>query len=290
MYLSNIEVLGYRVFGGNLKDITSFNKLIINTLNGHSYNVAKKDNLFRQALMDSDILLPDGEAVVLGSMMLNGEKIKKIAGYDIYLHLLTELNAKRGSCFFLGAQPKTLELIDRRLHKDFYNVLVGAYSPPFAHEFSEKESEIMCKVVNLFKPDILFVGMTAPKQEKWVHQYKNKINANIICSIGAVFDFYARTKERPPEWMIKCKLEWFGRFLSEPRRMFYRYFISTPAIFMDVFFEKMHHIQKRQKTKINYSEIGTEADLDHNHQYKIAEKSLSKSKQRKKKEKQSIEE
>ncbi len=238
MHFSNTEVLGYRVFEGKLSHLTHLNKMIINTLNGHSYSVAKRDKLFREALMESDILLPDGEAVVLGAKLLYGQKIKKIAGYDMYIHLLKELNEKGGSCFFLGAQPQTLEIIDRRLHKDFYNVLVGYYSPPFVHEFSHSESEVMCKVVNMFQPDVLFVGMTAPKQEKWVHQYKNEINVPVICSIGAVFDFYAGTKKRPAEWMIKLKLEWFGRFLKEPRRMFHRYFVSTPEIFIDMFQKK----------------------------------------------------
>ncbi|MCW3786644.1 WecB/TagA/CpsF family glycosyltransferase [Plebeiibacterium sediminum] len=240
MYYSNTEVLGYHVFGGDLNHFTHFNKMIINTLNGHSYSVAKRDKLFQEALRDSDILLPDGEAVVLGAKLLYGHKIKKIAGFDMYIHLLKELNDKNGSCFFLGAQPQTLELIDRRLHKDFYNVLAGSYSPPFVHEFSQKESEIMCKVVNTFKPDVLFVGMTAPKQEKWVHQFKDQLNVPIICCIGAVFDFYAGTKNRPANWMIKYKLEWFGRFIKEPRRMFHRYFISTPVIFIDMFHKMIY--------------------------------------------------
>ncbi len=235
MKITDPEVLGYRVFGGDLNHFTHFNKMIINTLNGHSYSVAKRDKMFQQALKDSDILLPDGEAVVLGVKLLHGHSIKKIAGFDMYIHLLKELNDKNGTCFFLGAQPETLELIDRRLHKDFYNVLAGYYSPPFVHEFSQKESEVMCRVVNMFKPDVLFVGMTAPKQEKWVHQFKNQLDVPVICSIGAVFDFYAGTKNRPANWMIKYKLEWFGRFLKEPRRMFHRYFISTPVIFIDMF-------------------------------------------------------
>ncbi|WP_066627106.1 WecB/TagA/CpsF family glycosyltransferase [Labilibacter marinus] len=282
MYLSNTDLLGYRVYGGKLDDLTCFNKVVINTLNGHSYTVAKKDKQFREALKKSDILLPDGEAVVFGAKTLLGSKIQKIAGYDMFTHLLKELNVKHGSCFFLGAQPETLELIDRRLHTDYYNVLVGAYSPPFVHEFSKEESEVMCKVVNMFQPDVLFVGMTAPKQEKWVHQYKDEINVPIICSIGAVFDFYAGTKNRPSEWMINNKLEWFGRFVQEPRRMFHRYFVSTPVIFIDIF-KKKYGIRKRlkrklfpSKYKIHQPELGTSADLDLNAHYNLMEGSSKK--------------
>ena len=92
----------------------------------------------------------------------------------------------------------------------------------------------MCDEVSLFNPDVLFVGMTAPKQEKWVHLYKNKLNANIICSVGAVFDFYAGNVKRSSGIWINLGLEWLPRLIKEPRRLFYRNFVSTPKFILYV--------------------------------------------------------
>jgi N-acetylglucosaminyldiphosphoundecaprenol N-acetyl-beta-D-mannosaminyltransferase len=239
MYTSKAEVLGYQVFGSELSKIKIGNQLVINTLNGHSYNVAKADPEFQYALRQSDILLPDGVSVVFGARVLSGQKIQKIAGYDIFTHLLVSLNQENGSCFFLGASMNTLNLIGERLHKDYPNVKFSSFSPPYRAQFSEQENKMMCEQVNESQPDVLFVGMTAPKQEKWVQDNKERLNAGVICSIGAVFDFYAGTTQRPANWVIKLKLEWLGRLLKEPKRMWRRYLLSTPVFFLDVFKEKM---------------------------------------------------
>src|SRR5690606_14496530 len=117
---------------------------IINTINPHSYCVAKKDAAFKKALQQSDLLLPDGIGIVWAAKFLNGKKIPKIAGYDIFMYLMQELNKTGGSCFFLGASESTLELIKNRAAKDFPNVKVGTYSPPYKALFSIEESQLMC--------------------------------------------------------------------------------------------------------------------------------------------------
>jgi N-acetylglucosaminyldiphosphoundecaprenol N-acetyl-beta-D-mannosaminyltransferase len=238
MYSSKAEVLGYQVYGSELSKIEIGQSLVINTLNGHSYNVAKADPEFQEALRASDILLPDGVSVIFGAKLLSGQKIQKIAGYDIFTHLLQKLNAEQGSCFFLGASIQTLNLIETRLEKEYPRVRFGAFSPPYRAQFSEQENKMMCEQMNDFEPDVLFIGMTAPKQEKWVHEHKSQLNAKVICSIGAVFDFYAGTTQRPANWVIKLKLEWLGRLLKEPKRMWRRYLLSTPVFFIDVFKKK----------------------------------------------------
>jgi N-acetylglucosaminyldiphosphoundecaprenol N-acetyl-beta-D-mannosaminyltransferase len=136
--------------------------------------------------------------------------------------------------FFLGASENTLQKIKFKSSQEYPNITFDYYSPPYKLEFSEKDSKIMCDKVNIFNPDVLFVGMTAPKQEKWVHLYKNKLNANIVCSIGAVFDFYAGNVKRSSDIWISLGLEWLPRLIKEPRRLFYRNFVSTPQFILDV--------------------------------------------------------
>jgi len=216
-------------------------KTIINTINPHSYCVSKRDNEFEKALLASDILLPDGVGIVMAAKLLKKENIQKIAGYDIFIYLMKHLNNTAGSCFFLGASEQTLSLIKNRVKVDFPHVTVKSYSPPYKTSFSEEDSMEMCKQVNTSNSDVLFVGMTAPKQEKWVHQNKEKLEVNTICSIGAVFDFYAGNVKRPSQFWITLGLEWLPRFLKEPRRLAERNLISTPKFLLEILWLKVFH-------------------------------------------------
>ena len=217
---------------------------IINTINPHSYLIAQSDKYFLESLKASDILLPDGIGVVWAKQLLHKTKIKKIAGYDLFLHLMNDLNNKKGSCFFLGASDSTLKSIEKRASKEFSNVTIHSYSPPYKKEFTNEDNVKIFTLVNKVEPDILFVGMTAPKQEKWVYNNNIDINAKLICSIGAVFDFYAGTVSRPSKFWIKAGLEWLPRFLHEPIRLAERNLISTPKFILLVLYMK---ISKKNK-------------------------------------------
>jgi len=232
---NKIDILGYSVFSGNPADIHFHTKkqTLINTINPHSYVIAKEDHVFQKALKSSDILLPDGIGIVLATKWIKGAHIKKIAGADIHRILLSQANENRFKVFYLGASNKTLNLIKLRLKKEYPNIQMSFYSPPYKDRFSEIDSKKMIDAVNAFNPDVLFVGMTAPKQEKWVFENKNKINASIIGSIGAVFDFYAGTVKRPSSFWINKGLEWFPRLLNEPKRLWKRNFVSTPVFLFD---------------------------------------------------------
>ena len=109
-------------------------------------------------------------------------------------------------------------------------------SNPFKSIFTQSDNDKMIDAINSFEPDVLFVGMTAPKQEEWAIKFKESLDAKIICSIGAVFDFYAGTKKRPDKIWIDMGLEWFGRFVDEPKRMWKRYLYYGP-IFIWVLFK-----------------------------------------------------
>ncbi len=100
-------------------------------------------------------------------------------------------------------------------------------SPPFG-SWSDEQNRRMVQLINDAKPDVLWVGMTAPKQEKWVEENRHNLTAPVIGSIGAVFDFYAGTYARAPQWVCHIGLEWAYRFLLEPRRMWQRNCVSAP--------------------------------------------------------------
>lgn len=218
-----VSCLGYSLYADNLESFPLDQKIEIDTINQYSYCIAEKDQEFKNALNNSDILLPDGVGITWASNFLNGKRVEKIAGADIHQFLLQKMNEISGSCFYLGASQKTLFLIEKKLKIEYPNINFNSYSPPFKTVFSEEDSKLMVGKVNEFKPNVLFIGMTAPKQEKWSHKFRDQLNVNVLCSIGAVFDFYAGCVERPSEVWINLKLEWLGRLLKEPKRMWKRY-------------------------------------------------------------------
>ena len=238
-----MKIMNYTVFTGNLSQIDLDQGLIINTINPHSYIFAKKDNVFNNALENSDILLQDGEGIVLAARILKNKKIKKISGYDLHSYLLAKFDKKVGRLFYLGASNKTLKLIKEKIENFNPNIIVDYYSPSFKDLFTDEDNEVMINKINSFSPNILFVGMTAPKQEIWVYKNKDNLDVKIICSIGAVFDFYAGTVKRVNNIWIKIHLEWFIRFLQEPVRLWKRNFISTPLFIFDLILYKFKIIK-----------------------------------------------
>ncbi len=209
-------------------------KTIVNTINPHSYITAKKDKLFAQALQNSDVLLPDGIGIIWAIKKKYGIQAEKVAGADFHEMILKKLNELHSKIFYLGGAKKTLTSIEKRIEKEFPNIQTSSYSPPFKDDFSNQENQEMVRLINDFNPDVLFVGMTAPKQEKWIENNKHHLNVKVISGIGAVFDFFGGTRKRPPQWMIHYNMEWLGRFLKEPRRMWKRNFISTPLFILEI--------------------------------------------------------
>ena len=106
--------------------------------------------------------------------------------------------------------------IKDRLGKEFPNITVGYYSPPFKDEFSDVDNQVARKIINDFAPDVLFVGLTAPKQEKWAFENKDFLNVPVISTIGNVFDWYAGNSKRPAKIWITLRLEWLARIFLRP--------------------------------------------------------------------------
>lgn len=240
--IPSVPLVDYSIYSGSLNDLQFVNKTLINTINQYSFCIAEKDATFKIALQQSDILLPDGMAVVAAVQLLASQKIKKIAGADLHHFLLDDLNKKGGSCFYLGSSEATLKKIESRICKEFPNIKLGTFSPPFKSEFSDADNQQMINAVNSFQPNVLFIGMTAPKQEKWSFEHKDYLKAKTICSIGAVFDFYAGTITRPHSFWIKLQLEWFIRLVKEPKRMWRRYLYYGPVFIKLIVAKKIQNL------------------------------------------------
>ena len=205
-------------------------------INPHSVEVAHKDPVFAKALLEADLAVPDGVGIVLASRILGGSIRARVTGSDLFWGLNSGLNGRgKFSVFFMGSTPEHLERIRSRMARDYPGIRVaGVYSPPFVDAFSEEQTCAMVRAVNSVAPDILWIGMTAPKQEKWAWQHRAVLDARFIAPVGAVFDFFSGRVRRPSPFAQQAGLEWLPRWMQEPRRLWRRNLVSSPRFLLRV--------------------------------------------------------
>ena len=238
MKLKDLDILTSRAELAKLPE----GKLLINTINAFSYDNARKDVLFSEALQKGDVLIPDGISIVKACRFLNAKSQPKerIAGWDLFVYEMEKLNRVGGRVMFLGSSDAVLNLIRQRVAEKYPKIEVDMYSPPYKPVFSDEENEAMISAINHSNPDLLWIGMTAPKQEKWAYTHLDRLDVHChIGTIGAVFDFFAGTVKRAPERWQRVGLEWLYRLLSEPRRMWRRYFIGNAKFIYYIMVEKI---------------------------------------------------
>ena len=290
--LKNLNILGSKAELAALPE----GKLLINTINAHSYNTARKDELFAEALTNGDVLIPDGVSIVKACRWIKAKSLPKerIAGWDLFefeMNKLEECGMKNVECgvsgeecgmnnssldnsssasadhsklkilalasvstsraqnskfrerpltvMFMGSSQKVLDLIVKRAAEVYPHLKIVTYSPPYKPDFSEEDNKAIIDAINAVNPDLLWIGMTAPKQEKWTYSHWNELNIHChVGTIGAVFDFFAGTVERAPIWWQCHGLEWLYRLLKEPQRMWRRYIIGNTLFLWNMLKEK----------------------------------------------------
>lgn len=234
--LKSLDILGSKAELASLPE----GKLLINTVNAHSFNTAKKDQLFADALTNGDVLIPDGVSIVKACKWIKAKSQPKerIAGWDLFSFEMEKLERESEKLrtkseeskivMFMGSSQKVLDLIVKRAAEVYPHLKVVTYSPPYKPEFSDEDNKAIIDAINAANPDLLWIGMTAPKQEKWTYSHWNELNIHChVGTIGAVFDFFAGTVERAPIWWQEHGLEWLYRLIKEPKRMWRRYIIGN---------------------------------------------------------------
>lgn len=274
--LKDLNILGSKAELAALPE----GKLLINTINAHSYNTARKDGLFAEALTNGDVLIPDGVSIVKACRWIKAKSQPKerIAGWDLFSFEMENLERKQcgmlnvecgannssldnsqsaladnpkfkiqnsefrspqRTVMFMGSSEKVLDLIVKRAAEVYPHLKIVTYSPPYKPEFSEEDNKAIIDAINAADPDLLWIGMTAPKQEKWTFSHWNELNIHChVGTIGAVFDFFAGTVERAPVWWQRHGLEWLYRLLKEPKRMWRRYIIGNTLFLFNVIFRE----------------------------------------------------
>ena len=245
--LKTLEIFGSKAELASLPE----GKLLINTINAHSYNTARKDSLFAEALTNGDVLLPDGVSIVMACKWIKAKSLPKerIAGWDLFAFEMEKLERESEELrtkseeskivMFMGSSQKVLDLIVKRAAEVYPHLKVVTYSPPYKTEFSDEDNKAIIDAIHAANPDLLWIGMTAPKQEKWTYSHWKELNIHChVGSIGAVFDFFAGTMKRAPMWWQDHGLEWLYRLLKEPKRMWRRYIIGNALFLWNMVKEK----------------------------------------------------
>ena len=212
-------------------------KFYVCTINAYLTVMANEDRKLLKILNSARIVIPDGMPLVWYSRLLRKPIPERISGYDFFYNFSKIANKKKYSYLFFGGTNNTiLNIIRNRLKKVFGNIEVrGLICPPFMDTFPDEFDDYVISTINKFKPDVLWVGVSAPKQEKWIYKNINRLNIKMAFGIGAAFNFYANVIRRAPLWMQKTGLEWLYRIYAEPKRLFGKYLVYNTKFVVLVF-------------------------------------------------------
>ena len=191
--------------------------------NTHTTIMAYENESYRNAQNSAVLNLPDGKPLSIVGRRHGYTEMGRVAGPDL-MHEVFRISAEqKWRHYFYGSTAETLEALRKRLESNYQGIqIVGMYAPPFRDLMIEEDTEIV-NLINEAKPDFIWVGLGAPKQEIFMYHHREQLNG-VMIGVGAGFDFHAGKVKRAPLWMQRIGLEWFYRMMQEPRRLWKRYF------------------------------------------------------------------
>lgn len=194
----------------------------------HGVMEAQADPELRSILNHAFLNTPDGIPMVWVGRLRGFRQMKRVYGPDLMLMLCEFTRDKPYTHFLYGGADGVAPELKRRLEQRFPGLkIAGTYTPPFRPLNPTEEAELMEKI-NSLKPDVLWVGLSTPKQEKFMARYRQQLDTTLLFGVGAAFDFHAGRVRQAPRWMQRSGLEWFFRLCCEPRRLWRRYFTNNP--------------------------------------------------------------
>ena len=243
---TRVNVLGVGISSINMRDaLTTIESWITRreshyiTITGvHGVMESQRDEDLRRIHNRAGMVTPDGMPMVWLGRLAGHRNMTRVCGPDMMLEVFKE-SVTKGYChFFYGGNEGVPELLKSRLEEKVPGLnIVGTYSPPF-RPLTEDEDQNIVNRINETQPDIVWVGLSTPKQERWMAAHVGRLNASVLVGVGAAFDFNADLKKRAPLWMQKSGLEWLYRLLDEPKRLWKRYLINNPLFILGVIGQK----------------------------------------------------
>ena len=236
------NILGLNVAVTNMKETVQYIQDNLEKLRGkyicitnvHTTVMSYENEEYKNIQNNSALILPDGNPLSSISKKRGYKEAKRVTGPDLMGELFKISEEKGYKHYFYGSTDDTLNLLKVKLKERYPKLnIVGVYSPPFKPNVTLENKEKL-KEINDLKPDFIWIGLGAPKQEKWMSIHEDKLYG-VMVGVGAGFDYFADKIKRAPRWMQKNSLEWFYRFLQEPRRLFKRYFITNIKFIWNVY-------------------------------------------------------
>jgi N-acetylglucosaminyldiphosphoundecaprenol N-acetyl-beta-D-mannosaminyltransferase len=193
--------------------------------NVHTVVTARHDLALRDAINGALLALPDGKPLSVLAQQRGLRDVERVAGPDFMAHFLCTASKRRH--YFYGSTPETLARLITNVRRRYPDAeIVGSYSPPF-RALTPEEQQTVVDQIQSARPDVVWVGLGAPKQEYWMAQHREKLQPALLLGVGAAFDFLAGTVSRAPRWMGDAGLEWLYRLACEPRRLWHRYLLNN---------------------------------------------------------------
>lgn len=232
--IPTVDILGVNIAAINMDWLMKFTVDHLRELSGdyicvsnvHTTVMAYEDPEYLAIQNGGIMAIPDGGPLSTLGRKRGAVNMERITGPD-YMGQILKTSLEHGySHYFYGSTWETLSRLKSELMRNYPGLqIAGMYSPPF-RELTEKEDEMIITAINDADSDFLWVGLGAPKQEKWMAAHKGKVNGLMI-GVGAAFDYYAGNIKRAPKWMQKTNLEWFYRLIQDPKRLCKRYFVTN---------------------------------------------------------------
>jgi N-acetylglucosaminyldiphosphoundecaprenol N-acetyl-beta-D-mannosaminyltransferase len=244
------RVVGVRVDAVQLPEaVARIKRWIDNRENGkyvavtgmHGVAESRQDPRFREILNQAALVVPDGMPLVWLGRWHGHSLRRRVTGSELMLAFCRETGPGPRH-FFYGGAPGVAEDLARQLHARFDITVAGTYTPPFRPLTVAEEVELTAQV-QAAAPDVLWVGLSTPKQERWMYAHRLNLKVPVILGVGAAFDMNSGRLKRAPAWMRDSGLEWFYRLVSEPRRLWKRYLVVIPKSMWSISLE-LFHIRK----------------------------------------------
>ncbi|MSD83872.1 WecB/TagA/CpsF family glycosyltransferase [Lactobacillus curvatus] len=207
-------------------------------LNANKVNILKNDLQLRKIINSCPLVNADGQSIVWAGRLLGYDVPERVTGIDLFTALVSKSAEKGYKVFYFGGEEQVVKEVIK-LHQAQYPALkVVGYRNGF---FDDSESERIAEEIQKSGADILFVAFPSPKKEYWINQYQEIMKVPFAMGVGGSFDVIAGKTKRAPKWLQKIGLEWFYRFVQEPKRMFRRYIIGNITFLKFVIHEKVVH-------------------------------------------------
>ena len=252
-----IDILNLKISSESLDEIVEKSVALIKQKtrhyicvpNAYLTVVANENRQVLDIINNAEFTVPDGMPLVWYSKMFKNKLKKRIPGFDLFIAYCRKLEEERMSCFFMGGESREVVMdMIKNLKKKYANIdIKGFYIPPFVEKIEGNLKDEINREINNKKPDVVWVGLSAPKQEIWIYDNLENLETMMACGVGAVFNFYAGKVKRAPGWIQKIGMEWFFRLLAEPKRLLKKYLVYNTKFAWLVIRDILNRLSKNRK-------------------------------------------